>query len=182
MLVSFSGHGFRYQGQFYLAAHDTLTTSVADTGLAWRELAARLRQSKARIVMLLDACHSGAAGTEFLASNDDAVGALMAGVPSNIVVIAASKGRELSYESSRLGGGVFSTAFASVISSQRSKHDLNRNGAIEISELFLGIKRKVLIEGRTVREDYARAHGLSEVDAQTPWIARNKMIGDFALF
>ncbi|MGE0515506.1 MAG: caspase domain-containing protein [Hyphomicrobiaceae bacterium] len=182
MLVSFSGHGFRYQDQFYLAAHDTLTSNVADTGLAWGELSARLRRSKARIVVLLDACHSGAAGTEFLASNDDAVDALLAGVPSNIVVIAASKGRELSYESSRLGGGVFSTAFASVISSQRSKHDLNRNGAIEISELFLGIKRKVLIDGRTVREDYARSHGLSEIDAQTPWIARNKMVGDFALF
>jgi hypothetical protein len=98
------------------------------------------------------------------------------------VVFAASKGRESSYESPTVRGGVFSAAFADVVANERAKHDTNHNGVIEVSELFVAIKRKVSIEGYPVREAVAKQEGRLEVGTQTPWIARNKMLGDFALF
>ena len=82
-------------------------------------------------------------------------------------MFSASKGRELSEENQKLGGGQFTQAVASVLSGDRAKFDLNRNGVIEVSELYVGVKRQVVerTEGR-----------------QTPWLARNQMVGDFALF
>jgi hypothetical protein len=97
-------------------------------------------------------------------------------------VFSASKGREFSYENAELGGGIFSLAFADVVANQRGAHDLNNNGVIEISELFLGIKRKVVVDGYPTRAAVAKSEGDESVPSQTPWIARNKMVGDFALF
>jgi hypothetical protein len=182
LLFAYSGHGVRVNGEYYLAGHDTLLNDVPDTAIAWPEIAKRLRSSSARIVLLLDACHSGSAGTELFATNDAAAGSILTHIPSNVVVFAASKGRELSYESLTVRGGVFSAAFADVVANERPEHDTNRNGVIEVSELFVAIKRKVLIDGYPVRAAVAKREGRSEVGTQTPWIARNKMLGDFALF
>ena len=49
----------------------------------------------------------------------------------------------------------------------RAAYDLNKNGAIEVSELYAGVKRQVVDQTKS---------------RQTPWLARNQMIGDFALF
>lgn len=183
LVISYAGHGVRdAAGGYYLTTHDTRLDDIAGTAIPWKDVAGLLRRAKGRVVLLLDACHSGAAGTNFFATNDEAAEELLAGVPANIVIFAASKGRELSYESLDGKGGVFSRAFADVVSRERSAHDLNGNGAIEISELFVGVNRKVVVDGRPVREKAARENGFSEVGTQTPWIARNQMVGDFALF
>ena len=91
----------------------------------------------------------------------------MKGIPSGLTVFSASKGRELSEENPSIGGGVFTTALTRVIARDRADYDLNGNGIIEVSELYVWVKRQVVeqTEGR-----------------QTPWLARNQMIGDFALF
>ena len=183
LVVSYAGHGVRdSDGTFYLSTHGTRLDDLAGTAIAWRQIGAILQRSKARVVLLLDACQSGAAGSNFFASNDQAASELLAGVPANIVIFSASKGREFSFEAPGGKGGVFSRAFAEVITEERTAHDLNKNGAIEISELFIGVKRKVLVDGRPVREQYARVKGVDTPVTQTPWIARNQMVGDFALF
>jgi hypothetical protein len=82
-------------------------------------------------------------------------------------VFSASKGRELSEENAAVGGGVFTKAITEVIAGNRAAYDTNANGAIEVSELYVGVKRQV-VEGTASR--------------QTPWLARNQMVGDFALF
>ena len=53
------------------------------------------------------------------------------------------------------------------IGKDRSVTDVNGNGRIEVSELYRFVKDKVS----------ALRNG-----EQTPWLARNQMIGDFAIF
>ena len=164
----FAGHGVRdRQGRFYLAMPGTDPDAIEKTALPWTEIAKLLKKAKARVLVFLDACHSGAAGTNFFATNDDAATGLLTTIPSGLVIVSASKGRQFSEEHPAKGGGLFTNAVADVIARKRSSHDRNGNGAIEISELYLGVKSIV------ARESAGR---------QTPWLARNQMVGDFALF
>ncbi|HEY2106357.1 MAG TPA: caspase family protein [Candidatus Binataceae bacterium] len=123
--------------------------------------ASRQRQ----IAVFLDTCHSGNAGTEFFATNDASASALLDRVPSGILIFSASKAREVSHESAKQGGGAFTTAIVNALS--EPKTDLNHNGVIEASELYAAVKRAVV--------EATKGH-------QTPWFARNDMIGDFVPF
>ena len=164
----FAGHGVKGEdGRFYMATSATDPSNISGTALSWDELSAVLSKSKARMTVFLDACHSGAAGTDFFATNDDAASGILKNIPSGLTVFSASKGRELSEEDPAINGGQFTTAVARVIAGERETHDLNGNGVIEVSELYIGVKRQVVqrTDGR-----------------QTPWLARNQMVGDFALF
>jgi hypothetical protein len=58
------------------------------------------------VVVILDACHSGLSGAEGLGTNDDAVASLLAGTHARMLVLAASKGRQYSYEDPKWGGGL----------------------------------------------------------------------------
>lgn len=168
IIFSFAGHGVTDDdGRFYLATGATRSDYIAGTALAWDKVGAALSRSKARVVVLLDACHSGVAGTRAFATNDDAAGEMLGSIPSNLLILSASKGRQFSEETPKAGGGVFTDAILDVLARDRSSHDRNENGAIEVSELYSGVKRRVMqaTEGR-----------------QTPWLARNQMVGDFALF
>lgn len=168
IVFSYAGHGLTApSGGFYMSTSVTDIGDIAGTSVAWSEVAAILATAKARVLVFLDACHSGTAGTDYFASNDDAAAGVLARIPSGLVVFSASKGRQLSQETPDAGGGVFTNAVADVIARKRATFDTNRNGAIEISELYAGVKLKVV--GQTGGR-------------QTPWLSRNEMVGDFALF
>ncbi len=168
IVLSYAGHGLTApSGGFYMSTSLTDVGDIAGTSVAWSEVAAILAKAKARVLVFLDACHSGTAGTDYFASNDDAAAGVLARIPSGLVVFSASKGRQLSLETSDAGGGVFTNAVADVIARKRTTFDTNRNGAIEISELYAGVKLRVV--GQTGGR-------------QTPWLSRNEMVGDFALF
>ena len=165
----FAGHGLKGpNGRFYMGTPGVDPSDITGTALAWDDLATALARSRARVAVFLDACHSGTAGTtDFFATNDEAASGIMREIPSGLVVFAASKGREVSRENAEVGGGLFTTSLADVVANGRAHSDTNGNGAIEISELYVGVKRQVV-------EDTS--------GQQTPWLARNQMIGDFALF
>lgn len=167
-MIFFAGHGLQGKdGRFYLGLSTTAASDVEVTALAWSDLAGILAGAKGRVTVLLDACHSGTAGTGLLASNDEAVDSIRDAIPSGLTVLAASKGRELSAELASLGGGVFTNVLVEAIGKDRNVADANGNGRIEVSELYRFVKDRVsaLRDGE-----------------QTPWLSRNQMIGDFALF
>ncbi len=159
-----AGHGFRDEaaGQFYLATRDSKLDNLRLTSIAWNDIATELDKSKARVIVFLDACHSGAARSG--GSNDEAVSALL-NRKASITVIAAAKGRQESLEFN--GGGVFTSALVAALGPNRKSADTNGNGSIELAELYGAIKRSVV--GRTSGR-------------QTPWIARNLMVGETPLF
>jgi uncharacterized caspase-like protein len=119
------------------------------------------------VVVILDACHSGLSGAEGLGTNDDAVSSLLSGAHAPMLVLAASKGRQYSYEDPKWGGGAFTHALVEVLQRNWRSADLNGNGVIEVSELYRALRSIV------VQETQAN---------QTPWLARQDLIGDFAIF
>ncbi|MBP0582717.1 caspase family protein [Labrys sp. LIt4] len=166
ILLFVAGHGIQTpDGQYYLATSQTRLADIAGTALRWSDLAAELAKAKSRIAVFLDSCHSGSAGTGFFATSDSTASALIDKVPSGIVIFSAAKGRELSEEMPSQGGGVFTDALVKAMANKAT--DLNSNGAIEASELYAGVKGSVIkaTDGR-----------------QTPWFARNDMVGDFVPF
>jgi uncharacterized caspase-like protein len=168
LVFSFAGHGAQDQsGRYFVTPADFDTARPAETGLAWSDVAALLHGAKSRVIVILDACHAGLSGVEGLGTNDDAVNALLSGVHPPMLVLAASKGRQYSYEGSKWGGGVFTDALVEAIQRNRQSYDLDHNGVIETSELYYALKSLV------VRETAGE---------QTPWLVRQDLLGDFALF
>ena len=168
IVFSFAGHGLRGEdGHYYLTASGFDGADIKGTGLAWSRVAAVLANARARVLVILDACHSGLTRAEGLATNDDAVASLLSSARAPMLVLAASKGRQLSYENERWGGGIFTYALVQALQADWKATDLDGNGAIEVSELYRSLKSTVARE----------THG-----EQTPWLARQDLIGDFALF
>lgn len=168
ILLSFAGHGLLgRKGDLHLALSETVASDIEGTSLDFNAIVARLGNARAKVIVLLDACHAGVSAQLGAAVNDVAVRQLVTGSGSGIVVLAASKGRQFSEESASVGGGRFSVAFERSLNKRRSASDLDGNGALSVLELYRAVKESVSAEtnGR-----------------QIPWIARNKIYGDFDIF
>jgi hypothetical protein len=71
IILFLSDHGITDHGTLYLATIDTRLDDLNHTAVAWDRIAAALVGAKARVVVILDTCHSGvAAGQE--GTNDGA--------------------------------------------------------------------------------------------------------------
>ncbi len=167
VVVSFAGHGLDDNNTLQLALSATRLDRVEATSLGFDAISARLRESKARVVVLLDVCHAGVVDRAAGGTNDAAVSQLVTNSGASMVVLSASKGRQYSEETPKAAGGLFSSAFERTLTTDRIANDVDRNGAISISELYRGLKSSV------VRASEGR---------QTPWLSRNRIVGDFDLF
>ena len=162
LFLHIAGHGLTDEtGRLHLAHRTTRVADLAATALSFDALADRLAALPGRVMVFLDACHSGAAGAP---SNDDAVDALLR-KDRPIAVLAASKGRQFSYESAVLRGGAFTGAVVAALA--RPDSDLDGNGVVELDELYAQVKADV------VRATDAK---------QTPWIAQSGFVGPVPLY
>lgn len=137
--------------------------------------------------MLLDACHSGYVSTDVVAPNEDLARELAAGGRGGVLVFAAARGSQLSYEVSAGGGGAsrglelaWAGEPAQVPSNLPTGHglftsalldglagaapDRDQSGAIESGELIDFVSERVRAASN---------------DKQTPWVVRREMFGDF---
>jgi hypothetical protein len=173
VLFSFAGHGLRANdGHYYITSSGFRSTDMTGTGLAWSKIAEIIGRAKARVIVVLDSCHSGATGAEGVAANEQAADGLLRGGHAPVLVFAAAKGRQYSYEDQggqppKWGGGVFTYALVEALSGNWRKADTNGNGVLEVSEIYRAVKSTV-VEGTG--------------GSQTPWLVRQDLIGDFALF
>ena len=162
LFLHVAGHGLQDgAGRLHLAHRGTSLADLEATAISFDGLADRLAALPGRVMVFLDACHSGAAGTP---SNDDAVDALLR-QDRPIAVLAASKGRQFSYESAVLRGGAFTGAVVAALA--RPDTDLDGNGTVELDELYAQVKADV------VRATEAK---------QTPWIAQSGFVGPVPLY
>jgi hypothetical protein len=169
IMLYFAGHGDKGRNdKFYFLTPQAAFTDFETTALAWEKVATLLAQAKAKVVVFLDACHSGVASQETVVPNDEYVTELMKAGKAGMVIIAASKGRQSSREGSQFGGGhgVFNYMITQALTTNRSTTDVNNNGIIELEELYRSVKYNV--RKRTNGE-------------QTPWISRNEIIGEMPL-
>jgi uncharacterized caspase-like protein len=194
-VIFFAGHGFKAgaAGDMVFATSG-VRLNAAGSGVAadsmrdavgWSEIAEGLARARGRIVVLLDACHSGHVSQELVVPNASLASGLAGGGRAGAVVFAAAKGRQFSLEPAVARGlsleieaqalslvepepkephGFFTGAFLGALKSAATDRD--GSGSIELGELVDEVTRRV-----------TRATG----GAQTPWIARKDMFGDFAL-
>jgi len=110
-VLFYAGHGVdgralrQPETGLVLTTAGTRLSDLAKTALPWSTLAVALNSARGTIVVVLDACHAGIAGSEAFSTNDAAISALFTSSGAPIVVLAASKGRQLSIE--KAGGGIY---------------------------------------------------------------------------
>jgi hypothetical protein len=144
VLIFVSSHGspskVDLEGLNYLVMHDTDPNSLYATGLPLQDLAAAIKQRvhANRVVLIVDACHSGAAnpakGLVRLGNFDS--DSLLTGTGQ--LVICSSEPSQVSWESKRYTNGVFTHQ---LIEALRSK-----GGKISLGEAFQQMQESVQSE------------------------------------
>jgi uncharacterized caspase-like protein/WD40 repeat protein len=184
-VVFFAGHGARPKptsDMLYLTSQVSATVpSIEKYGVGWRDIGKSLDAAKGRVLVLLDACHSGHFTQGLTVRNGAMAASLTASGHAGVVVFSAAKGRQFSLEgdmarslhldakSARLVGaashsdhGFFTGAILKSLNNPAT--DTNGDGVIELSELIRAVTLRV---------------GEASSGKQTPWVARSDMFGDF---
>jgi len=168
-VIFMAGHGVKGpDGTFYFLTSEGSADNPEAGGLSWSMLGDYLTTIKGRVILMLDACHSGGIVTETVVPNDDLAEDFLIGKRGGIMVFSASKGRQYSFESPDIGDGfgVFTYALVRGIGSDAGNADVNENGFVEFMELVDYVKGYVdqLTNGQ-----------------QTPWLSRKEMFGDIPI-
>jgi uncharacterized caspase-like protein len=173
-LVSFSGHGDRdEQGNFFLIPVDVDARDLAGSCVSGDMLKKRLAAMPGRLLTLLDACHSGAAGTaqRRVGLTDDLVRDLIS-EEYGVVVLSSSRGDEFSRESDEARHGYFTLALVEALQNKGALKSLpqhqvvSENGYVYLNEIdFYTLRRVRELSG----------------NAQTPVMAKPRTIRSFAL-
>jgi hypothetical protein len=145
VVIFISSHGspadFDVGGLNYIVAHDTNVDCLYATGIPLQDLmrTIKARVHSDRVVIILDACHSGAASADakglFRAGNIDA-SAVAAGTGQ--LVIASSKPDQASWEGKNYANGVFTHH---LIESLRLHENKSR-----LKDAFENLKENVQVE------------------------------------
>jgi WD40 repeat protein len=151
-VVSYSGHGGNDKGKFFLVPVEFDSKKVKDTALWGEQFKEKLEKTPGRVILLLDACHSGAIGgvaaRAALGANDagravrqaDRLARDLADESSGVVVMCAAMHNQLAQEKPTLKHGVFTKA---LIEGLTGKADYNQDGKIHLTELDLWVDQRV---------------------------------------
>jgi uncharacterized caspase-like protein len=141
VVVLFSGHGAIIDGRYYLLPHDTdarTPARIKSSALSVTDLRAELMAlaERARVLVLLDACHAGAVSADGTALGADAKALRTALAATNITVLTSSDGTEVSREDPVWQNGAFTKA---VLKALGTEADTNHNGRIDVNELTAAV-------------------------------------------
>ncbi len=145
VFVYYSGHGAPNPktGDAYLVPYDGDPSFIDETGYSLKRLYESLGKLQAKeIVVALDSCFSGAGGRSVIAKGARPLVMTMekTAVPSNIAVLSAASGEQISSTYEEKGHGLF-TYF--MLKGIKGEGDANGDGKVEIGELFEYIKPQV---------------------------------------
>ncbi|MBI4700815.1 MAG: caspase family protein [Deltaproteobacteria bacterium] len=195
-LVFLAGHGVRLGDGKMVYLTSTAAPGregARQGGVGWDRIEQALGRVRGRVLLLLDACHSGHLSTDIVAPNEELARALAAGERTGVLVLAAARGAQFSFEvpAAHPGGavrtarglelawegqpvaaaplgagghGLFTAALLEALGGQAPDRD--RSGALEVGELVDYVTERV----RTASNG-----------KQTPWVARRQLFGDFVV-
>jgi hypothetical protein len=159
-VIFMAGHGVRAKdGTFYFLTSAGRFEEPEKAGVSWTLLGQYLARIKGRVILLLDACHSGSIVTETIVPNDELAQQFFSGEYGGIMVFSASKGRQYSLESPDIEGGfgIFTYALTQSLGPRARETDTNSDGFVEFMELV----------------DYVSQYVHRETKGeQTPWLSR----------
>jgi hypothetical protein len=141
LVLFFSGHGLRGRDakgktDYYFLPSGVSKKTLAKQGLSWDDFGEKISRLKAgRVILFLDACHSGAVSEG--ASNEKVASALSNKLG---IVFSSSSGSEYSFENKTWGHGVFTKA---LLEGLTGAADFTHNSVVDWSELQLYVTDKV---------------------------------------
>jgi predicted Zn finger-like uncharacterized protein len=132
-IIFLAGHGSRDpRGEFHFIPVDVDLRNVTASCVSGEFIKRAVGNLPGRVVVMLDACHSGAASTPGrTAVSDDLVRDLV-GEDYGVVVMCSSQGREYSMESAAVKHGFFTI---SILEGLSGKADFNRDSYVYIHEV-----------------------------------------------
>jgi len=168
-VIFMAGHGVKAKdGTFYFLTPDGSFDEPQKGGVSWTLLGNYLERMKGRVILLLDACHSGSIVTQTVVPNDELAEQFFSGGHGGVMVLSASKGRQYSLESPDIGGGfgIFTYALTQGLGPKSKEVDTSGDGFVEFMELV----------------DYVRVYVDKVTEGeQTPWLSRKELFGDLPL-
>ena len=144
-VILFSGHGEIIENKYYLIPYevDVSTPTKMERSSLWiEEFAAKIKDlaQRGRVLLLFDACHSGAVGPGGASPVLDA-GVLRDALNSNnVTVLTSSDKDELSREDRAWGHGAFTKAFLNSLSGGA---DPNSRGTISTADLAVAMRNEL---------------------------------------
>ena len=151
-LIFASGHGMTdAKGKFWFLTEDADPDALLVTAVSQDDISGVLYDLPGKKLVLLDACHSGAAlgaGEKGLAQTDVSTAVNdFAQAEGGVVAYSASTGKEFSFENEQWGHGAFTKA---LIEGLGGKADLLHTGTVTTAtlDLFLENRVKELTGGR----------------------------------
>lgn len=145
-VVHFSGHGALVDGKLYLLPYEVDardTVGLKSSALSLDDLRGELLElaKRGRVLILLDACHSGATTMDGAALAVDST-ALRAGLAAaNVTVLTSSSGQQVSREDPAWGHGAFTKVLLDAFDDPAA--DLDRTGLISTSGLARYLAQRV---------------------------------------
>ncbi|SMD36239.1 Uncharacterized protein, contains caspase domain [Reichenbachiella faecimaris] len=152
VLIFIASHGINQKERFYILPYDGDPNRIRITGVDWLDFSDVLGNLPSKVLVFIDACHSGKLGTNLLASRGetDLLEAIrtLATEENGVVIMAASTGKEYSYEKPEWGHGAFTLALLNGL--KDGKADLNQDGIVNIREIdyFVAERVKELTHGK----------------------------------
>jgi hypothetical protein len=146
LVIHFSGHGALVDHKLYLLPYDVDSrddAGIQANGLSVEELRAELAQlgEHGRVLVLLDACHSGATTITGSPLSMDSTALRTALPAANVSVLTSSTGVEVSFEKPELQHGAFTKALLDAFDDPAA--DINRNGLITPNGLATYVANRV---------------------------------------
>ena len=145
VFIYYSGHGAPNPktGDAFLVPYDGDPAFIDQTGYSLKRLYENLGRLQTKdIIVALDSCFSGAGGRSVIAKGARPLVMTMdkSVIPSNIAVLSAASGEQISSTYEEKGHGLF-TYF--MLKGLKGEGDTNGDGKIETGELFEYIKPQV---------------------------------------
>ncbi len=144
-VILFSGHGEIIGDKFYLIPYgvDVSTPTTMEMTALWvEEFAAKVKRlaERGQVLLLLDACHSGAVGPGGSSAILGADVLRNAVNMDNVTVLTSSEKDELSQELPAWGHGAFTQSFLDALSGGA---DPEGRGVISVAELAVAMKNEL---------------------------------------
>jgi WD40 repeat protein len=129
----FSGHGARDDNdeKFYLVPQN-VGRDLERTCVPGDVVKDRLAAMPGKLLMIMDACHSGAVADSFKAGRADGLVRELVSDDYGVIVMCSSQGSEFSLESPEVRGGFFT---AGLVEGLEGRADLNKDREVWIHEL-----------------------------------------------
>jgi WD40 repeat protein len=151
-LLFLAGHGATIDQHFYYMAVDSDPESMRATAISKDEILRTIRNRKGSMVVMLDACHSGASiETTSGASRVDMnrLANELGDQSLGVLLYASARGRQFSFEHADWKNGAFTRA---MLDGLAGGADRDKVGYVDTEELSVFVRRRVLIMTKNRQE------------------------------